>query len=84
MLNLCLNCSPRELQIIIIQNCRIKDSAAKRELAGHAVEMLFVDDIVTGSNPQIVSFLFWTTQTVLITAFYALYASVGQQTTGSK
>ena len=49
MLN--LNCSPRELQKIIIQNCGIEDSAAQRGFSDHAVEMFYVDYIEPG-NPQ--------------------------------
>ena len=33
MLN--LNRTPRDLEMIIIQNCGIEDSAAKRDLADH-------------------------------------------------
>ena len=44
-LQLDLNCSPRELQRLIVQQCGISDSAAKRGFSDHALEMFYVDYI---------------------------------------
>ena len=41
-LQLDLNCSPKELQKLIVQHCGIGDSAAKRAFSDHALEMFYV------------------------------------------
>ena len=60
-LQLDLNCSPRELRRLIVQQCGISDSPAKRGFSDHALEIFYVDYIEPG-NPKKAPFVLRTNE----------------------